>query len=232
MKAVIIAAGKGSRMLSENPKTLMPFGDKTILATIIHNIAQAGVRDFGIVVGFQSAVLRAAVESMREFADFSLTFIDNPQWEKGNGISVLASETYVGGKPFLLSMCDHVVSSQAIARVAKSAQTANLLLVDKRTDSVFDIDDATKVKTREAAITAIGKELTDYNGIDCGIFRLTNRFFVSMHGQLTLGKESISAAITGLIDKSDMEAVFMEAGEFWSDIDTPEAYQNAQKIFL
>jgi choline kinase len=232
MKAVIIAAGKGSRMLSETPKTLMPFGDRTILATIIGNIAQTGIRDFGFVVGFQSAIIRAAVSNMQELSGFSFSFIDNPQWEKGNGISVLAAETFVGEGPFLLSMCDHVVSSQAIARVAKSAKRANLLLVDKRTDSVFDIDDATKVKTREAAITSIGKELTDYNGIDCGIFRLTNRFFDSMRGQLPLGKDSISAAITGLIDKGDMEAVFMEAGEFWSDIDTPEAYKNAQKIFL
>ena len=232
MKAVIIAAGKGSRMLSEIPKTLMPFGDKTILATIVRNIAQTGVRDFGIVVGFQSAIIRAAVANMKELSGFSFSFIENPLWEKGNGISVLSAEAYVGNEPFLLSMCDHVVSSWAILRVARSAQSANLLLVDKRTDSVFDIDDATKVKTRESSISAIGKELTDYNGIDCGIFRLTTRFFDSMRGQLTLGKESISAAVTGLIDKNDMEAVFMGADEFWSDIDTPEAYRNAQKIFL
>jgi choline kinase len=232
MKAVIIAAGKGSRMLSETPKTLMPFGDRTILATIVRNIAQTGVRDFGIVVGFQSAIIRAAVSNMQELSGFSFSLIDNAQWEKGNGISVLAAETYVGRDPFLLSMCDHVVSSQAIARIAKSARGANLLLVDKRTDAVFDIDDATKVKTHENSITFIGKELTDYNGIDCGIFRLTTRFFDSMREQLTLGKESISSAVTGLIDKGDMEAVFMEADEFWSDIDTPEAYRNAQKIFL
>jgi dTDP-glucose pyrophosphorylase len=48
-----------------------------------------------------------------------------------------------------------------------------------------------------------------------------------MREQLKKGKESISAAIEGLINNDDMEAVIMKKQEQWIDIDTPEAYQHA-----
>ena len=55
MKAIIIAAGTGSRLwphTNQVPKTLLPFGQGTILSQIISNFATVGVAEFVIVVGF------------------------------------------------------------------------------------------------------------------------------------------------------------------------------------
>ncbi len=229
MKAVIIAAGQSSRLwerTDRTPKTLLPFDKGTILSTIIKNLKKCGIHDIVIVVGWKKKEIKEYVRANDNFGA-NVTFVDNPEWRRGNGISVLAAKSVVGKEPFILSMCDHVVTPKAIKRLKKAKRKKNLLLVDKRIDQIFDIDDATKVKVKKKKIKRIGKELSRYNGIDCGVFRLDHRFFKSMKKQLKKDQESISAAVTGLIKKKKMGAVFMKKNEQWIDIDTPEAYQFA-----
>jgi choline kinase len=228
MKAVIVAAGMGSRLNHDVPKTLLPLGNGTILSNILKNISQAGMRDFVIVIGYQGDDIKNYLKE-RNYLGNNICFVENLEWQRGNGISVLAAEQEVSQERFLLSMSDHIVSATAIERVIHYNSPANLLLVDPKVDNIFDLDDATKVETKGAKITNIGKEIANYNGIDCGIFKLTHRFFDSMRESLKLNQESISASVKGLIANSDMEAVFMQPGEFWIDIDTPESYEFALK---
>jgi len=235
MKAVIVAAGIGSRLWGETlknmPKTLLPYGSETILSTIIKNISQVGITDFIIVVGYQPGKIVDYLKMNNNFG-FNISFVENPDWQKGNGISVLVAEEAVGNENFLLSMSDHIVSIDALKRIAVSPSSKNLLLVDPRIHDIFDIDDATKVSVRGNTIINIGKSITNYNGIDCGIFRLNNNFFSSMREQLKLNRDSISTAVMGLIQKQDMEAIFMGDNESWIDIDTPEAYRFALEKYF
>lgn len=233
MKAVIVAAGMGSRLWGQNdqiPKTLMPFNNETILATIMRNIAATGVRQFIIVVGYRKELIIDYLSKNEHFG-YQIELIENPEWQRGNGISVLAAEPAVNGQPFLLSMSDHIVSVSALHQIVQHPSPKNLLLVDPRIDAVFDLDDATKVRVNDHRILDIGKEIGQYNGIDCGVFKLTPRFFEAMRERLKLRQESISAAIQGLIQQDDMEAVFMRQHDLWIDIDTPEAYHHALRIF-
>lgn len=233
MKAVIIAAGNSSRLWPETnktPKTLLPFGKGTILSTIMHNIACAGVREFVFVLGFKSELIVDYIENNKSFGYKSTTAI-NDEFNRGNGISVLKAKEAVGEENFILSMSDHIVDTKAISRVVNSDCNKNLLLVDKKVDKNFDIDDATKVLTDKNRIIDIGKEIKNYNCLDCGVFRLTKSYFDAMAFQANSGKESISAGIQKLIEQKNMDAVFMEEGESWIDIDTPEAYRFALKKY-
>jgi choline kinase len=226
MKAVIVAAGTGSRLNNDLPKTLLPFGEGTILSAILRSISQAATSEFVIVVGYKAELIKRYLERNLSFG-LTISFVHNPDWNRGNGISALAAKEGIGEEEFLLSMSDHIVSPNAISNTARYESSANLLLVDRRVDQVFDIDDATKVKVVERKIVDIGKGISDYNAIDCGVFKLTPRFFSSMETKLKSGEESISAAIRGLIAENDMEAVFMDEGDSWIDIDTPESYDYA-----
>ena len=228
MRCVIIAAGMGSRLNKDVPKTLLPIGDETILCRILHHVSQAGIREFVIVVGYEAKQIQNYLDQNGDFG-LRIRIVDNHEWRKGNGISVLTVEEVVEEEPFLLSMSDHIVSSVAIERIVNHDGSSNLLLVDPKVENVIEIDDATKVEVVDHKIVHIGKELSRFNGIDCGIFRLNSRFFVSMREQLKKGKESISSAIQGLILNDDMEAVFMTEDDFWIDIDTPESYEYALK---
>ena len=111
--------------------------------------------------------------------------------------------------------------------VAPHVSEKGTLLAEEKNQHIFKVaNDATKVEVNEINIINIGKEIANYNGLDCGIFRLNNRFFDAMREQLMNNNESISAAINELIKKTDMQAVITKNEDYWFDIDTPEAYNH------
>lgn len=207
------------------PKTLLRFGNDTILSTIIENFKSIGTNEIIIVTGFKSKDIISYV-TVNNYFGISIRFIQNPEWRRGNGISVVAAQSVVGNEPFVLSMSDHIVSPAALKQIVNHPSNRNLLLVDSRSDEIFDIADATKVYVELGHIRAIGKSLPSYNAIDCGIFRLNCRFFDAMKAQINDGKESISAGIEKLIESNDMEAAFMDPSHYWMDLDTPESYKH------
>src|SRR6266436_4971001 len=115
MKTVIIAAGTGSRLwprTDQMPKTLLPFGQGTILSQIISNFATIGLGP-------------------------RVTFVENRDWQRGNGLSVHLVQRVAGVGSFLLSMSDHLVAPSALARLMSAQSDQNLLLVDPQVDGVF-----------------------------------------------------------------------------------------------
>jgi choline kinase len=76
-------------------------------------------------------------------------------------------------------------------------------------------------------ITGIGKGLVYFNAIDCGVFRLDERFFEAMECAIRQGKESISEGLHHLVEARAFEGVLLPEGSHWIDIDTPEAYEYA-----
>ena len=228
MKTVIIAAGAGSRLwprTDQMPKTLLPFGQGTILSQIMSNFVTIGVTEFVIVVGF------GAKQIVEYIATAGLgprvTFVENRDWQRGNGLSVHLVRGVAGVGSFLLSMSDHLVAPPALAHLMAARSDQNLLLVDPRVDGVFDLPDATKVMLEGTRITGIGKELADFNAIDCGVFRLDERFFEAMGCAISQGKDSISEGVRHLIEARAFGGVLLPEGSHWIDIDTPEAYEYA-----
>ncbi len=231
MKGVIISAGIGSRLwktTKQVPKTLLPYKNGTILSTIIEQLKQAGITELIIVVGFKKNYIVDYLQKNPQ--SLPVTFVENLEWEKGNALSVYKVKDYIKNEPFLLSMADHLVKVEALKQIVNSPERINLLLVDPFITENFDLDDATKVKTENDYIIAIGKELTDYNAIDCGIFRLEPDFFSAVEKAVAKGKDSISNAIAELIPLKRIKSITLNKANQWLDIDTPEAYQFAQKF--
>lgn len=231
MEAVIIAAGRSSRLAEttkDAPKTLLPFGHNTILSTILANLSDVGIERYIIVVGYQKDHIARYLRQNQDFG-LDITLVENREWQKGNGISVLAAEEEIGTEEFVLSMSDHIVSGSALGRIVRDERSTNLLLVDPRIERIWDLDDATKVEVDGTRITNIGKDLETYNAIDCGVFRLNDTFFMSMREKLRRDQDSISAGVRGLIEKREIEAVFAEADDSWIDIDTADAYDWATR---
>ena len=229
MKGVIISAGIGSRLwktTKQVPKTLLPYKNGTILSTIIEQLKQAGITELIIVVGFKKNYIVDYLQ--KNPPSLPVTFVENLEWEKGNALSVYKVKDYIKNEPFLLSMADHLVKVEALKQIVNSPERINLLLVDPFITENFDLDDATKVKTENDYIIAIGKELTDYNAIDCGIFRLEPDFFSAVEKAVAKGKDSISNAIAELIPLKRIKSITLNKANQWLDIDTPEAYQFAQ----
>lgn len=230
MKTLIIAAGKGSRLWEKTyqlPKTLLPFGNETLLSQIMKNFSNIRISEFVLVVGFQSQLIREYLGYHDDFG-LTITIIENPEWEKGNGISVYAARTLLEeDEPFLLSMSDHLVSPTALDKIKTCESDRNILLVDPRLDSIFDIEDATKVKFHGSRILAIDKGLQDFNGVDCGIFKLNAHFFQTAEERICQGYESLTELILPLIQQEQLIPCIIPDESWWLDIDTPVAYEQA-----
>lgn len=229
MQAVIIAAGIGSRLwqtTKQVPKTLLPYQNGTILSTIIEHLKEAGITELIMVVGYKKNYIIDYLQ--KNPPALPVTFVENLEWEKGNALSVYKVKDYIKDEPFLLSMSDHLVKVEALKKIAGFPERLNLLLVDPFITENFDLDDATKVQTENDYIIAIGKELTTYNALDCGIFRLEPDFFTAVEKAMAKGKDSISNAISELITLKRIKAITLDKANQWIDIDTPEAYQFAQ----
>ena len=233
MKGVIIAAGFGSRLwktTKQIPKTLLPYKKGTILSTIIQQLQIAGISELIIVVGFKKDYIANYLQN--DPPTLPVTLVENLEWERGNALSVYKAKDYISNEPFLLSMSDHLVKMEALKKIVEVPERINLLLTDPFISENFDVDDATKSTYEDDYIIAIGKELDNYNALDCGIFRLEPDFFTAVEKSVQKGNESISNAITELISLKRIKVVMLNKANQWMDIDTPEAYNFAHNFVI
>jgi NDP-sugar pyrophosphorylase family protein len=69
MKAIILAGGRGTRLApytSVLPKPLMPIGDRSILEILVGQLADQGLTDITLSVGYLSHLIRAVFDHRRD----------------------------------------------------------------------------------------------------------------------------------------------------------------------
>ena len=228
-QAVIIAAGAGSRLNGHShlPKPLVPVAGVGLLKRTILTAGRAGIDRFVIVTGHRSDEIRQAIDRDSQITA-EVQWVFNPDWERGNGLSVLAARPHLGGESFVLSMSDHLFDPGVFV-VMQNTTLGNgecALGVDYRVDDVFDLDDATKVRVDSGKIEAIGKTMTEFNAIDAGVFSCSPALFGVLEAAVERGQDSLSAGIQQLAADGRMRTT--DIGDlFWSDVDTPEAHAHA-----
>ncbi|MEW5766901.1 MAG: sugar phosphate nucleotidyltransferase [bacterium] len=236
MKAVIIAAGAGARLKSltdEIPKGLIPLLGFPLIKRVICAVREAGVEEFLIVTGFAGEKLKSNLGTGEDLG-VKLEYIHNPDWRKGNGISVLtAREAIDPAEHFLLLMSDHVFEPGLVKQVReeKMADDECLLGCDLNWPAVYDLADATKVLINEGKITDIGKELASFNGVDCGVFLCSGALFEALEESLAKGNDSLSDGVRILARAGKMRAKEI-TGLFWQDVDTKEDIKHVEKQIL
>lgn len=233
-QAVIIAAGRGSRLEERGsagrPKPLVQVGGLSLLERTILALKKAGVMEFLIVIGYRGSEIRRWITAKN--LGVKIEWVENPEWRKQNGLSVLAAEGRVQGR-FLLTMSDHLFSAETIRRLSHGpvADGEVILVVDRDVRAVPDLKDATKVLVRDHHVAAIGKDLADYNAIDTGLFLCTPALFAALRRCQTRGDCSLSDGIRTLATQKQVRIVDLE-GDFWLDVDTPEALRLAERLLL
>jgi 1L-myo-inositol 1-phosphate cytidylyltransferase len=232
-QCLILAAGKGTRLRKAShglPKPLVPFRGKPILEHIILAAHRAGVNRFVIVVGYGSELIRHWF-NQRFRGKVSVTWVENPDYEKQNGISALKARDVLQ-QNFLLLMADHVFEPQT-ARVLLGQPLLPgevILAVDPNIDGIFDLDDATKVRRDGDHIVDIGKEISHYDALDTGMFLCSPLLFDTLQSVVKDGNCSLSDGMRQLAQNRSLRALDIgEAG--WQDLDTPEALAHAESTF-
>ncbi len=88
-KAVILAAGKGVRMKSEQPKVLQEILGAPILAHVLTAVRDAGISDIVVVVGYQA-------DRVREMIGPDVTYVEQRE-RLGTGHALLCCEKELSG---------------------------------------------------------------------------------------------------------------------------------------
>lgn len=118
MKAVILAAGKGTRMLPLTkaiPKVLIKIKGKPFLWYVINNLKKAGFNDIGIVVGYRREKIKEFCRENKIKATLIRQF-----WPRGTGHAVKKAGKFVGSENFIVLGGDNLFSVADLQAVNKN----------------------------------------------------------------------------------------------------------------
>ncbi|MEK0353759.1 MAG: sugar phosphate nucleotidyltransferase [Nitrosopumilus sp.] len=230
MKALIIAAGQGKR--------LRPIGDTKPLVTllglglierVILTAKKSGIKEFCIVTGYNGEKIREQLSDGKKYG-VKIQYVQNDSWTRGNAISILKARDYFK-ESFVLLMADHNYDHRILNELSKTkiGKDECILCVDRNPGDHLNIDDATKVRTVDHRIDLIGKDLSDYNCIDTGIFICNPVIFDVLEESISKGDEGLSGGIKILAQRHKMR--YMPLGDnFWIDVDDKTDRRNAELL--
>lgn len=231
-RAIVLAAGTGSRLVSGEvfPKPLKSVAGKPLLLRILRTLASEGIREVVIVTGYKQELIREALEADGSLG-VEISFVSNTQFQKKNGVSLLVAREFVEPNT-LLTMADHLYAPAIVRRLNAFdlPDGAAALGVDRAIPRCFDLDDATKVRTEAGRIVDISKELPAYDALDTGVFRIGPSLVESLaevydaNGDCSLSDGVRTLAQRGMFFACDV------GDARWIDVDTPEAYAQAETM--
>lgn len=223
MKGVILAAGKGTRMLpltERRPKPLVPVLDRPMLEHIVIGAREAGITDILLIVKYLEDMVREHFGDGSRFG-VKISYC-RQEGADGTGAATLLAEEFVAGEPFFLCWGDIIVGPETYAnvtRVWREEQPAAILSVNW----VDDPWEGAAVYVREGFVDRIeekppkGTATTNYNNagifvFQSGIFDILREIPLSPRGE----KEMPDAVKQLMADGVGIRAVPVDG--YWSDV--------------
>lgn len=227
MKAIILAAGKGTRLdgAAVKPKCLVEIGGITLLRRQIETLRDANVKHIVVVVGF-------GADSIRDECDSDISFVENEQFGETSSMYSLwmARDHLAGG--FVVLNCDVLFHPRLLANLLDSSHDNALLISD--TESGPMGDEEMKVKVKDGLVVDISKQMDplDADGENVGIVKFSAsgaKKLVGYMDQLIAAgalKDWAPRAFREFALNHPLHAL-STAGLPWIEIDFPEDYQRA-----
>jgi L-glutamine-phosphate cytidylyltransferase len=236
MKAVILAAGRGTRIQGLTgglPKCLLPFGDKTILDFQLDSLFQVGVLEVAMVVGHAEREIVDHV-ARRHFERLPwITFISNPEFARTNNIySLSLAKEWVGNDAFFCLNAD-VLFHPGILFPALKAEDDLSIIVDWEFR-----EETTKVIIENGRVVKLSKSVSreDYSGTFANIARFSSRgarrLFAKIESMLREGRvDQFFNDALGQLSAEGTKVGFTETeGLPWAEIDDANDFHYAQTI--
>jgi choline kinase len=226
-------AGEGSRLRGSDKTFLKPFipvRGRPLISYTLDALLHAGIRTVNFVVGYESERMIAQAKQFVP-SGLSASFIENRDWRKQNGVSLLIAAGRVAN-PFVLTMSDHIFEKAIIHRLLDSFAPGFLnVAVDRKLNSIFDLDDAMKVQSCRNKIIDIGKNLRDYDAIDIGLFVCPLEIFDYLERAKSRGGSGDCSLADGVrLMAGDDKVHAIDIGDaWWQDVDTPEMLRCAER---
>ena len=237
MKAVILAAGKGTRIhtiTDGGPKSLLPLGDSTLIGQSLKHFADQGVTDVVVVTGYRR----------QDIADYvaqnwtgGTEIVFNPHFDSTNVLySFWLALPYLQDD-FLFLHADTVFEPEVLARV---------LAHDAGAQMVFAVDDhpceeeEMKVQVSDGRVTLVTKQMPSdsAHGEFLGLARIAADQIPGLrrHAERLFEEGTFQAffelAVQRMIDEDGLAVEVADtSGLKWREVDFVEDYEAAREMF-
>jgi phosphoenolpyruvate phosphomutase len=247
MKAIIVAAGPGSRLnplTNERPKCLLQVGGKTILERALESLRENGIKRIAVVRGYCSQLI-----------DYpNITYYENPNYRENNILRSLFYAEREMNDDFIFSYSDIIYNSEIVAKLIEcEAEIAITVDVNwlQRYDGrdLHPVSEAELVKVENDKVVKIGKEVVrpdEAHGEFIGLAKFTRAGAESMRTAYhriaeerptapfqhaaSLEKAYMTDMIQELVDNGSLaQNIDIKGG--WMEIDTPQDFERAQRQF-
>jgi choline kinase len=227
MKALILAAGRGTRIRSvhgEHPKCLISSDGEAILDHQIHALFAADIREIGIVVGYESEQIIKHVETRYRDHLHRFCFIHNPRFESTNNIySLWVARDWLRGEAFMCLNSDVLCEPDILIAAARTTAPISMVVDPQWRDETM------KVIIRDGRVAKMSKKIprSEFSGTYIGIttfsIGIQRDFFRSLHKLVAGGHitEFFNVAVQELADTGVKVGFTSTAGLSWAEIDDP-----------
>lgn len=235
MKAVILAAGQGTRIRSvhgERPKCLIEVDDATILDHQLEALAAAGIHDVAIVVGYEKEQIINHLVSDRAAHNLKIHLIENPAFALSNNIySLWLATDWLRGDSFIVLNADVILDAE-ILRSAVHPHAPISMIVDPSWR-----DETMKVIIEGDRVTRMSKKILEeefsgtYIGITVFSRLIQEKFFLKVSSFVDAGRvnEFFNVAVQELADEGVHVGYASTDGLPWAEIDDPQDLRFAQQ---
>jgi len=158
MKAIILSAGQGKRLLpltAETPKCLLPICGKTLIEWQIDALHECGVDEISVVTGYRSEKVDEVLE--RSYGPGLIKTLYNSDYAISDNLVSCWVANREMNRDFILLNGDTLFETAVLIRLLKSPERPVTIVVDHK--DRYDADDM-KVKMEEGRLVRIGKDIT------------------------------------------------------------------------
>ena len=191
MKAVILAAGVGSRIkpLTDNcPKSLLKVGDNTILEMMISHIQDCGINEIIFVVGYLKEQIKDYVKT--KFPDLHVNFVTNDEYTETNtGYSLMLVKDIIQDSGFIKIDGDVVFDKEILKKLIE-CEHENCLCTDKNIN--LDAEEIKVIIDNKNRILKVNKTVNpkDAMGESIGIEKISKETAKLLFKELELKPEA------------------------------------------
>jgi choline kinase len=224
VKAVILAAGKGSRLAEYTggmPKCLLTLGNETILEREIRVLQECGIeeRNIYVVGGYKYEMLQK----------YTSNLIINDQYDtKDNSYTLGLALKTIDDDDILILDADLCFDTQLISEILLD-HNKNVLM----SKASSDLEESTGIVTnKNGQVQAIGKQYINTGYVYLSVFKIDRHIIPEFRDALLSPKSEKTwypLAITELCKKYEFYNHVTKAK--WHEIDFVEDYEETVKLF-
>ncbi|MEM2986474.1 MAG: sugar phosphate nucleotidyltransferase [Nitrososphaerota archaeon] len=233
MKAIILAAGKGTRLLPITetiPKGMLEITPgKTIIDLIISNLEEIGIKEIIIVTRPKFSHL------FNERYGVRVKIVETEYEEFGNlhSLETVFKQLDIEDDEVLVIMSDHIFEVKMLRKLIERKKRGKLITicVDKN-PPWYTIQEGLKIRLDESKVIDLGKDVPPHHGTDTGLFIFSKE--IQPFIQEVINEYGPNAEIITLLKRAkdlDLIGYVDVTGCTWIDIDTPQDLEKAKELY-